>query len=415
MSVAGWATNTGAQALDQVVRAAVSDFPSIRAAQANRSVAEFRIEEQRARHLPTLDVGGTSRVAGAAVSTALPRARVNLYAGGAIDAAIERERERTAAAERREAGTRDDVAFGAVQAYLRTLRAWRLVQVSQVNLARHQRLAEGFEQIVRFDVGRRFDLVQAQTRVELVKSTLEDRLAELGSARQALARFHPHALDPAALSLPAVAELPPEPVPGPDDATHPAVAAARREVSAAEANARTLRRQRLPRLDLEAIGGRDPLSLVVLSWPAFDATLTAAERGAVAAQIGAEATLQDVQLTIAEARRQADTDFASQGRRIAQARAQQTLAAELVGIYNEQFRVGRRNLLDLLSAYAELSNAETLLAAAQVDQALARYRIAYTTGEFAPRFDGPFASLPTVPAPEPAVTPPFAATPDARR
>jgi hypothetical protein len=178
-------------------------------------------------------------------------------------------------------------------------------------------------------------------------------------------------------------------------------------VSAAEANARTLRLQRRPRLDFEATGGRDPLSLVVLSWPAFDASLTAAEQGAVAARIGAEATLQDVELTIAEQRRQADVDFASTGRRIVQSRTQVTLATELVGIYFEQFRVGRRNLLDLLAAYAELSNGEAALVAAQVDQALARYRIAYTTAPFAPRFENTFAALPDVPMPEPASVPPF--------
>jgi hypothetical protein len=69
------------------------------------------------------------------------------------------------------------------------------------------------------------------------------------------------------------------------------------------------------------------------------------------------------------------------------------------------------HLLDLLNAYAELANGESSLAAAEVDRALARYRISYTTGPFAPAFDGPFAGLPAVPAPEPARVPPFARAP----
>jgi outer membrane protein, adhesin transport system len=396
--------------LDIVVRAALADFPAIRAAQANRNVAEFKVDEARARHLPTFDIGAAARVSGAATSTPLPRARVNLYAGGAIDSAVDREMQRAAAQESREAVTRDDVAFAAAQAYLRTLRAWRLVKVSEANLARHQRLADDFEQIVRIDVGRRFDLVQAQARVQLVQGTLDDRLAELGSARQALLRFFPKPLEPAALGLPAVATIPSEPTPPIGEQDHPAVAAARRDLMAAEADARTLRLQRRPRIDLEATGGRDPLSQVVLSWPAFDATLTAAEQGAVAAQVGAEATLQDVELTIAETRRQADQDFLAAGRRIEQASRQTVLASELVGIYYEQFRVGRRNLLDLLSAYGELSNGEANLAGSQVDQALARYRIAYSTGRLASQFDGAFAALPSLDAPAPALVPPFAGT-----
>jgi adhesin transport system outer membrane protein len=395
--------------LDEVVRAAVTDFPTIRAAQANRSAAEFRVEGARAGHYPTLDVGAVGRVTGASQSTPLPRARVNVFAGGAIEASVDREAQRVAALESREVATRDDVAFGAAQAYLRTLRAARLVRVSEANLERHARLAEDFEQIVRLDVGRRFDLVQAQARLQAVRGTLEDRLAELGTARQSLARFYPQPLDVARMTLPAVAELPVEPAAAIGSQEHPAVETARREVTAAEANARATRLQRRPRLDFEATGGRDPLSQVVLSWPAFDASLTAAEQGAVAARIGAEASLQDVEITIAEQRRQADVDFAAAGRRIVQARTQVQLATELVTIYYEQFRVGRRNLLDLLAAYGELSNGEAALVGAQVDQALARYRIAYTTASFAPRFEDRFAALPDVAMPEPASVPPFRA------
>ena len=394
--------------LDEVVRAAVVDFPSIRAAQANRSAAEFRVEGARAAHLPTFDVGGVGRVTGPNASTALPRARVNVFSGGAIESAVDRETQRAAALESREIATRDDVAFAAVQAYLRTLRAWRLVRVSETNLERHQRLASDFEQIVRIDVGRRFDLVQAQTRVQLVRGVLEDRTAELNLARQTLARYYRQPIEPSALALPAVAAVPVEPAPAIGSQSHPAVEAARRDVIAAEANARTLRYQRRPRIDLEAIGGRDPLSQVVLSWPAFDATLTASEQAAVAQRLGAEATLADVELTLAEQRRQADVDFAAATRRIAQATQQAALATELVSIYYEQFRVGRRNLLDLLTAYAELSTAESALVGSQVDQALARYRIAYTTETFATRFEGaPFAALANLPMIEPARVPPF--------
>jgi adhesin transport system outer membrane protein len=394
-----------AASLDAVVRAALADFPAIRAAQANRSVGGFRVEEARARHLPTFDIGA---VAGSAVTTPLPRARLNLWAGGAIDAAVERESQRAASLESREAVTRDDVAFAAAQAYLRVLRATWLVGVTEANLARHQQLVSDFEQIVRIDVGRRFDLVQAQARMQGVRGTLEDRLAELGSARQALLRYYPQPIEPSAFGLPAIAAMPPAQLTAQSIDDHPSVAAARRDVLAAEANAKALRLQRGPRLDLEAIGGRDPLSQVVLSWPAFDATLAAAEQGAVAAQIGAEATLQDVSLAVLESRRQAGQDFLSAGRRIDQAQRQTELASELVTIYYEQFRVGRRNLLDLLTAYAELSVGESNLAGSQVDQVLARYRIAYTEGRLAPLFDGLLASLPTTPAPAPARVPPFA-------
>lgn len=395
--------------IETVVRTALTDFPAIRVALSNRNVAGYRIDEARAAHLPTLSVDASARVGGAAVSTPLPRARVNLWAGGAIDASVERERQRAASAESLEQVTREDVAFATTQAYLRVLRAWRLVGVSGNNLARHQRLATLFEDIVRIDPGRRFDLVQAQARLQLVRGALEDRRAELGTARQTLARYYPPPIEPAALGLPAIAAVPPAPLEATSIQDHPSVVAARRKLLAVEANARTLRLQRGPRIDLEATGGHDPLSQLVLSWPAFDASLTAAEQAAVAAQIGAEAALQDTELSVLETLRQAHEDFNAAGRRIEQASAQVTLATELVNVYFEQFRIGRRNLLDLLSAYAELANGEANLAGSQVDQALARYRIAFASGRLAPLFDGPLASLPTLPPPEPGRVPPYEA------
>lgn len=396
--------------IETVVRTALADFPAIRVALSNRNVAGYRVDEARAAHLPSFSVDANARVGGAAVSTPLPRARVNLWAGGAIDASVERERQRAASAESLELVTREDVAFAATQAYLRVLRAWRLVGVSENNLARHQRLATLFEDIVRIDPGRRFDLVQAQARLQLVRGTLEDRRAELATARQTLARYYPPPVEPSALGLPAIAAVPSEPVQVAAIQDHPAVVAARRELLAVEANARTLRLQRGPRLDLEATGGRDPLSQLVLSWPAFDPTLSAAEQAAVAARLGAEAAVQETELSVLETLRQAHEDFEAAGRRIAQASAQVALATELVNVYFEQFRIGRRNLLDLLSAYAELANGEASLTGSEVDQALSRYRIAFASGRLAPLFDGPLASLPTLPPPVPGRVPPYEAT-----
>jgi adhesin transport system outer membrane protein len=397
--------------LESVVRAALADYPTIRAAQANRSVGMFRVEQEKARHLPVFDVNATGRVSGTAVSEPLPRARVNLWASGAIDAAVDREAQREASLALRETVTREDVAFAVTQAYLRVLRAYRLVKVSEANLARHERLVANFQEIVGIDPGRRFDLVQAQSRAQLVRATLEDRQAELQTAREALARFTFETLVADSLTLPDARALPPDAIEAVATEDHPAVAAARRDLLSAEANARATRLNRLPRLDFEATGGRDPLSQVVLIWPAFDARLSAVERGAAAEQIGAEATLQDTELAVLEARRQAAADFASASRRLDQARSQLALATELVTIYYDQFRVGRRSLLDLLTAYVELAAAESNIAGLQVDQVLARFRMAYAAGRLVPLFDGRVAALPLLPAPPPAVVPPFASGP----
>ena len=67
-------------------------------------------------------------------------------------------------------------------------------------------------------------------------------------------------------------------------------------------------------------------------------------------------------------------------RREAVADTQVQASNELVSVYRAQFQIGRRNLLDLLNAYSELSNAELAREAAKIDRSLARYQLEYAAG-----------------------------------
>jgi len=63
------------------------------------------------------------------------------------------------------------------------------------------------------------------------------------------------------------------------------------------------------------------------------------------------------------------------------------LANELALTYREQFKIGRRNLLDLLNAFNELFQAESAVAAARADSILSRLRIEYAAGRLVQAFD----------------------------
>ncbi|MFA7504536.1 MAG: TolC family protein, partial [Burkholderiaceae bacterium] len=55
--------------------------------------------------------------------------------------------------------------------------------------------------------------------------------------------------------------------------------------------------------------------------------------------------------------------------------------------YREQFKIGRRNLLDLLNAFNELYQAESAVVAARVDLVLTRLQIEYAAGKLVPVFE----------------------------
>jgi len=384
--IAPWNAASAASLAD-VVRSALASYPAIAAAQANREVARLGADQARALHYPTVDLLGTRRLAGTARNLAQPRVRVNVWASGGIEATVERETLRESALASRELETREDVAFDAAQAYLRLLRGVRTLEATRRSLERHEALVKDFESIASIDVGRRYDLVQARTRLEQVRLQMSEREAEIGAARESLARFYAQPITEKTLSLPV---LLPEPAPGTMQAAladHPSVLAAQREVEVAEADIRVRRADRMPRLDVESTVGSDSATQLVVSWPAFDLGRGAAERAAQASLVGARARLEEEQRVIGERERTALQDYRAAAQRETVSRGQIGLAEELVDVYREQFRIGRRNLLDLLNAFNELSSAELTFEAARVDKVLARYRMEYAVGRLAALFD----------------------------
>ncbi|MEZ5728848.1 MAG: TolC family protein [Burkholderiaceae bacterium] len=109
---------------------------------------------------------------------------------------------------------------------------------------------------------------------------------------------------------------------------------------------------------------------------------------AQAALIGARANLEEQERLVTESLRTAWQDWVSTGRRARIASGQIVLAKELVETYREQFRIGRRNLLDLLNAFNELALAESGSAAVSIDSLIARIRLEYAASRMS-RLFGP--------------------------
>lgn len=376
-----------AASIAEVVRTALDSYPAILVARANRSVARYDIDRARSLHYPTVDLLGTRRLAGSASNLAQPRLRVNVWAAGGIDATIERETLRESALASRELETREDVAFEAAQAYLRLLRGVRTLEATRRNLQRHEALVADFEAIAAIDVGRRYDLVQARTRLEQVRLQIAEREAEIASAREVLARYYPKPVPFDTLKMPPTLSEPSQDAVQAALEKHPSIETARRTVEVAEADTRVARAERMPRVDIESTVGKESATQLIVSVPVFDLGRASAEQAAQAAVIGARAQLEERERIIDERRRSAMQDYLAAQRREAVSQGQIGMAEELVSVYREQFRIGRRNLLDLLNAFTELSTAEVTYEASRVDRALARYRIEYAAGRLTPLFD----------------------------
>ncbi|MEZ5651356.1 MAG: TolC family protein [Burkholderiaceae bacterium] len=372
-----------AVSLRQVVRYALDNDPSIVAASADRTAAGYEIDRARAKHMPTVDLAGSRRLAGDTDNSLGPRVRLNLWASGAIDAEIERETWREQSLVSRLSEQREAVAFDTLSAYVRLLTARELLAAQRKNFDRHAELVDDFRQIVRIDRGRRFDLVQASARLEQLRFQVAEAEAEVAQAREALVRFYPPGVEAEAITDPPELSEP-EPMTAARMQAlidqHPAVLAAQRDLRSARSNVGLASASRGPRLDLETRTGANSFSQVTLSWPAFDPGAAATEAAAAASLTGAQANVEQERRIVTERLRSADHAWRTARQRSAIAADQIRVATQLVEVYREQFGIGRRNLLDLLNAYAELANAESAAVRSRLEASLARYKIEYAIG-----------------------------------
>ncbi|MEZ5659000.1 MAG: TolC family protein [Burkholderiaceae bacterium] len=386
------ASSAEATSLREVVRYALANDPAIVAAGAQRTAAGFEIDRARAKHLPTVDVIGSQRLAGTTDSRLGPRLRLNLWASGAIDAEIERERWREQSLASRLTDQREAIAFDTLSAYFRVLGARELLAATRANFGRHAELVDDFRQIARIDRGRRFDLVQASARLEQLRFQVAEGEAELAQASEALTRFYPPGIDADKLVEPAALSEPEPLSPARIQALidqHPAVLAAQRDLRSAKANVEVASASRGPRLDVETRTGADSFTQLTVSWPAFDPGASTTEASAAASLTGAEAEVERERRIVNERLRSAGHAWRTARERSAIAADQIRVAGQLVEVYREQFGIGRRNLLDLLNAYAELASAESAAVRSRLEAAQARYRIEYAIGRltllFTPR------------------------------
>lgn len=351
------ATATAA-GLAGLIADAVTHDPAVLEARAGEEVAEARAQAAHAQHYPTLSAQAGGYVTNPDRLTQPFRGlvgRVNLYAAGSIDSSILREELRQESLHYKISETREQVAAGVAQAFLDALRARELMEVEQRNLARHEKIVGDLQVVVANDPGRRYELVQAESRALQVRM----RIVQFEKAtRLALSRLSRYTRLDATLDNPVLddwrARLPA------DAATrvHPGITAQQREAAAIRADQETLRQQRFPRVDLEAGAGNQRYARVVLNWAFFDRSADYTVQSAAKMIGAAEQRAELLQREVDQRTATAEADMAQSQREIEAAKDQIGASASVVDLYEMQFKVGRRSLIELVNAYQELASVE---------------------------------------------------------
>jgi len=400
-----WGSTALAQtaSLPELVQIALNRAPQIREAQANWQAAQQDVAQSQGALWPKLELNANSAAAkvdssAAHALTGRVGATVsyNLWDFGRIRSQIEaRESQANALADKFKLA-RETTANDTVNTYLQLVKQQRSIRVYQQHIIELTALVNKLSEIVEVFAGRRSELTQAQTRL----GQAEDALVALQARQREYQLVLMRLVGPdagAALSagaLPEFAKADAALLVSQASQNHPSLRAALNEAAAAQAQLAEAQAAQKPEVDvvLSKQSGRDvygvaaPAQLYVTArWVAFDGHSSAAN------QLALLARAQAAQERAETLRQELDYKIQSAG---ADAQAQAKRAHALMGLvastdqvrkdYYDQWReLGRRSLLDVLSAESEHLSTRINLVNSEVDQQVALARMRFEAGQLA--------------------------------
>lgn len=327
-----------------------------------------------------------------------------LFDGLGTQREIERNEARVESAAHKLASTSEQIALKTVENYLEVLRLQEIVQLTEENLAAHQRTYDQIKLRASSGVGRRADQTQIEARVALASASQKAAVANLrvaqinynlvvGNLPQKLVRP----------SIPDLALLPPDVEEAIKHSTknNRVLQSASADVDAAYAQYLAAKAPLLPRVDLEVSATRNnsgnitnatgtnfsntrdksESAMVKMRFNLFDG-------GSTRAAIGESShLLEEAREVMRRAERQLEqsvrlswTAYISAKDRLPSLRQHAEASVKTHDAYAKQFTLGQRTLLDLLDTENELFTSSTNYINGQYVELYSRYRVLTDAG-----------------------------------
>jgi adhesin transport system outer membrane protein len=389
--------------LQQMVQVALARSPQLREAQASARAAGLDTQEAKGARWPTLEVTGASRPVTSGSSN--PNgdgstgrvgltAVYNLYDAGRTRSNILSRDFAEQSARAKIAVARETVIYDTINAYLQMIKQQRIIDTYRAHIERLTTLVDKLEQVVKAFIGRRSEFTQANARLGQARDGMEVAIARQRENNLVLVRLLGSAtlIPRAAQALPHFQARTPESVIPTALETHPSLLAALADIDSLKANVKTTVASRSPHVDLQAskLSGKDingnptPAQLYLgLRWTAFQgfagqaAEGAALERAAAAQEKYAQAKIE-IEYKIQNAWADYQTNFGRQ-----QSLRLLALATDQVrqDYYTQWNDLGKRSLLEVLTAENDHLSSVLSLANSEVDQELALVRGRYEAGD----------------------------------
>lgn len=404
-------TSVSAQSLSNAVQTALNSYPEIQEARHLRGAIENDLGVAKSRYMPTVDLelaygrefsdNNSTRAAGYNDGTSLDRKESALMMREVIFDGFERE----GTVEEQEAKLRGalehigdrgevlaaDVAFS----YIDVIRHTEILALAQENLKVHQKILDDVKKRVdsgQLGIG---DLQQARSRLSSAQARITEVETDLDRSRIAFNRVVGQM--PTNLSRPDFndARLPASERAAVDKAmdNNPNIKKFQADLDAAKARIRVAKAGKYPSFFFE-LGGtyndnidgtrgidKDASAMLRMKWNLFrggadnDREKAAAERHSESMSQLAKA-MRDIEQEV----RRAWSSIKRKDEEVLSRSTEVKSNKEVTETYKEQFKIGKRDLLDVLDAENELFSSKTKYVSAQFSALYARYLLTATTG-----------------------------------
>lgn len=358
-----------AQDLKDILKSAMLSDPTVLEAKATEDSAKSTTKATRARHYPVLTLTGVQVLAqsnkddGDDMEGGLGvRGNVNLYSWGGIEAAVRRDKSKEKYYKYKYFETQEQLGSEIGKLYLSALRAKETLLVNQQSLVRHNNLLKDLNVIVKYDSGRRSELIEARARQLRVETTIAQQRRTMEMALSRLSRYTGKRLTAADLVDPFRSETAASLVKNfrnPDKSINPSYQAQLAEQESVKADLDVSKAERLPAVNLEGSASKDTKNLYLnLAWNVLDVAARHNVQRNAHALIAAESKSEQILRDATEKAQTAEIDMIQSEQR-AEITAQHIAAQkDVVKTYELQFKIARRTLTDVLGAYTELSGIE---------------------------------------------------------
>ena len=406
---------TQAQSLTEAVQIALAQYPTILAAQARVDASKSDIIRAQGQHYPQVSWQGTAsnysginadgpQAAAGLIPNATwiqsPNVTLNLWSGWRIQSEVERSRSISQARGHQERITRDEVALLALEGYMNWARNIELVDLARKNVEAHRRILNDVRKITMVDQGRRIDQDQAEVRFENATLSLQQRETELAVSAQRLERMLLGPLPKTPSGFTKVTGALPS---SPEDAllsinhAHPQIAVQLSQIDAAKAGVKFAQSGHSPTVNMsygkqvsQGSGQGDYITQVNVNVPIFSGGSTYGAVGSAKNElIAVEQGLRETQLIVKERLLSLWPELLSARERKKLGERQIQTGLKLVSGYDQQFRVGRRSLLDLLTVQSDLYSYQTSMIFATFDERVAHAKVLAAMGRLALAYQAP--------------------------